>query len=158
MRYVFLGMCVLTQFVFAEVSQPVGAPPVGNSPQQGPSQSSGAFNRLNPGNIQVFDADFFKPAPQAAENTQTPKGRAYAADPDYNTETRQRAISKCDGLKNQNYAKFQECFKKDMTNSRKGIQDNYDDVENKQNIPLKNAPNPLIEEQMRNPSGFQEEN
>ena len=45
-----------------------------------------------------------------------------------------------------------------MTNSRKGIQDNYDDVENKQNIPLKNAPNPLIEEQMRNPSGFQEEN
>ncbi|MFM8314744.1 MAG: hypothetical protein ACKOA8_10700, partial [Deltaproteobacteria bacterium] len=60
-------------------------------------------------------------------------------------------------LRNQNYSKYQDCYKTEITNVQKGVQQKYDDVEEKQKVPLRTAPNALIEEQMRNPTGQEEE-
>ena len=105
----------------------------------------------------VFDGDFFKPTPQPVKEASSPRGRSYADEPQYNTENRQKALEKCDYLKNQDYAKYQQCYQNDLANVKKGIQEGYDEVEKKQSIPLRNAPNSLIEEQMRNPSGIERE-
>lgn len=160
MRHSIFILCLLSQMALAEggqsnVATPGGVVVVNPTPAQNPPNSG--FNRVNPSNVQIFDNDFFKDAPKATVNAVTPKGRAYAEDPDYNTETRQKALEKCEPLRNQNFSKFQECYQKDMANVKKGIQENYDEVERKQSVPLKNSPNPLIEEQMRNPSGVKEE-
>jgi hypothetical protein len=129
-------------------------PVVPPNPYAAPNQG---FNRLNPNTIQVFDNDFFKPTPQGIQETSSSRGRAFAEEPQYNTENRQRALEKCESLKNQNYAKYQECYQKDLANVKKGIQEGYDEVEKKQSMPLRNAPNSLIEEQTRNPSGIDRE-
>ncbi|MBM4304027.1 MAG: hypothetical protein FJ112_06835 [Deltaproteobacteria bacterium] len=139
-------------------AQPPGparaVPVVPPNPYAAPNQG---FNRLNPNTIQVFDNDFFKPTPQGPQETASPKGRAFADDPQYNTDNRQKALEKCEPLKNQNYAKYQECYQKDLANVKKGIQESYDEVERKQSMPLRNTPNSLIEEQTRNPSGMDRE-
>jgi hypothetical protein len=163
MRHSLFIVCLLSQMALAEAGQTNTTAPgaqgavVVVNPTPSPSSPNSGFNKVNPSNVQVFDNDFFKDTPKAQFNSVTPKGRAYADEPDYNTETRQRALDKCEPLRSQNFAKYQECYQKDMANVKKGIQDNYDEVERKQNVPLKNAPNPLIEEQMRNPSGVREE-
>ena len=159
MRYFILLLLIVEPLVMAEDSAgggqkpaviPVPVPAYGAQPNSG-------YNRLNPNTIQVFDNDFFKDKPAEPEKTATPKGRAYANEPDYNTENRQKALDKCESLRNQNFAKYQDCYKKDMANTKKGIQENYDEVEKKQSIPLRNGPNSLVEEQMKEPSGFRDE-
>lgn len=152
--FVILVMC-LSGLSQAESggTVPGAAPAVPVSPPANAAANSG-FNRLNPNTIQVFDNDFFKPTPQGTQESSSPRGRAYAEDPKYNTENRQRALDKCEYLRNQNYTEYQKCYQKDLANVKKGIQEGYDEVEKKQSMPLKNSANPLIDEQTRNPSGF----
>ena len=161
MRYLLLIGILMSGLVQGESSgsavsplPPGAAPAVPVVPPSNQSVNNSGFNRLNPSGIQVFDADFFKPTPQGPRESSSPKGRAYADDPQYNTDNRQRALDKCDYLKNQNYAKYQECYQKDLANVKKGVQEGYDEIEKRQSMPLRNTPNPLIEEQSRNPSGF----
>ncbi len=165
MFYLLLLTALLSSEAFSEAggepssqNPPAVAPAVPVVPAPGaPNTPNQGFNRLNPNTIQIFDGDFFKPTPQGPKEVNSPKGRAYAEDPQYNTENRQRALDKCEPLRNQNYKKYQECYQKDLANVKKGIQEGYDEVEKKQSIPLRNAPNSLIEEQMRNPSGIERE-
>jgi hypothetical protein len=154
-RYLLATLFLAGSFGLAETSSTSGAP---SATGGSPSPSRPSVILTNPNNIQVFDNDFFKTTSEPPANQVTPKGRSYAEDPDYNTDTRQRALEKCESLKNRDFSKYQECYKKDMANARKGIQEGYDEVERKQSLPLKNVPNPLIEEQMRDPSSSQEEN
>ncbi len=153
MRYSILVLFILGKYILAENTPPIVANPAAGG---GGYPVNGA-NRLNSNSIQVFDNDFFKDKIVVPVNNTTPKGRSYADEPDYNTETRQRALDKCESLKNRDFAKYQECYQKDMVNVKKGIQESYDEVEKRQSIPLSNTPNSLIEEQKRNPSGFNEE-
>ena len=163
MHYLIVIGLMFTSIVKAETSgnavssPPSASPAVPVAPPNPQSSNNSGFNRLNPNSIQVFDGDFFKPTPQPSNEASSPKGRAFADEPQYNTENRQKALEKCDYLKNQDYAKYQQCYQKDLANVKKGIQEGYDEVEKKQSMPLRNAPNSLVEEQMRNPSGFDKE-
>ena len=159
MRYIICSLICMAHLALAEsnpaqANSPVFVPPPVNS-NTGIQPGSG-FNRLNPSGIQVFDSDFFKETPKTPQANTTPKGRAYAEPAEYNTENRQRALDKCEVLRTQDFAKYQECYKKDLANVKKGVQEGYDEVERRQSVPLRNAPNPIIEEQMRNPSGEEE--
>ena len=158
-RYIMVLFAALANLAYGENAPPNGVTPViippGANPAYG-AQVNPGFNRMNPSAIQVFDNDFFKDTPKNQPTNTTPKGRAYADPAEYNTENRQRALDKCEALRTQDFAKYQECYKNDLANVKKGVQEGYDEVERRQNVPLKNAPNPLIEEQMRNPSGDDE--
>ena len=159
MRHIISGLILSASLALAESNPSPGNPPVIVPPTAIPNtaiQPNSGFNRMNPSAIQVFDADFFKDTPKPQQVNTTPKGRAYAEPAEYNTENRQRALEKCEALRTQDFAKYQECYKKDLANVKKGVQEGYDEVERRQSVPLRNAPNPIIEEQMRNPSGEEE--